>query len=146
MLNWKNLKEKLGGMVKKFSGRKDFLEAVCAACALVASADGEVSDKEIDAAVKAAQAHAVLSANFKPGDIATTMDTMLKRASSGRVGRKSLLDELKDVSSDREMCEVAYLAAADIADADGKLDPKEVETLTLIAKTLNVSESQLGAI
>ncbi len=146
MLNWKNIKEKLGGAIKKFSGRKDFLEAVCAACALVAAADGEISDKEIEAAVKAAQANAMLASAFKAGDIATTMDTMLKRAQSGRVGRMSLLNELKDVAGDREMCETAYLAAADIADADGKLDPKEEEVLTLIAKTLQVSESQLGAI
>jgi len=40
-----SLKKKFGGGVKKFSGKTDFLEAVCASSALVAFADGECSDK-----------------------------------------------------------------------------------------------------
>jgi tellurite resistance protein TerB len=57
------LLKKLGGdAVKKYSGNKDFLEAVCASAALVAAADGSVSDDEILAAVEAARNNPTLTA------------------------------------------------------------------------------------
>ncbi len=38
-------KTALNDRAKKFSGKTDFLEGVCAASALVAAADGDIDDK-----------------------------------------------------------------------------------------------------
>src|SRR6478609_8481265 len=99
------IKQKLSGGVNKYSGRKDFLEAVCAASALVAAADGDVSDSEVDQAVKAVSSNASLAAAFKPSEIERTADAMLKRAQGGRVGRSGLYKELEDINSDHDMAE-----------------------------------------
>lgn len=145
MFSLGSLKEKVMGAIKKFSGRQDFLEAVCAASALVAAADGNISADEIKASIKAVQANAALSASFKSGAIEKCMDVMLKRAESGRVGRLGLFKEIDEVSADSEMSNVVYLAALDIAEADGKIEASEQKVLTEIAKHLNVSESSLSS-
>ena len=53
--------KKAEAAVQKFSGRTDFLEAVCAAAALVAAADGEIEDSEVKATVKAVKANKALA-------------------------------------------------------------------------------------
>lgn len=141
-----NLKAKLEGAILKFRGRTDFLEAVCAAAALVAAADGEIDDKEIASAIQAVKANPKLAQVFKQSEIEKTMDTMLKRAQSGRVGRSGLLKELQDVKKDAEFSDTAYLTALDVADADGKMTNEERTVLANIAKTLNVSASVLSQV
>ncbi len=141
-----NLKSKLDGAILKFKGRTDFLEAVCAAAALVAAADGEIDDKEIAAALQAVKSNPKLAQAFKQSEIEKTMDAMLKRAQSGRVGRASLLKELTDVKKDADFSDTAYLTALDVADADGNISSQEKAVLANIAKTLNVSASVLNQV
>lgn len=133
------IKEKLMGSVNGLSGRKDFLEAVCAASALVASADGEVSDKEIETTKKVVTSSPVLVKAFKTREIESCIDTMLKRAASGRTGRAGLYKEIEDVKADGGMAETVYLSAYDIAEADGNIATKEKEVLTQIASRLGVN-------
>lgn len=57
------LKKKSEEAVQKFSGRTD-LEAVCAAAALIAAADGEIEDCEINATIKAVAANKSLAAGL----------------------------------------------------------------------------------
>ncbi len=133
------LTEKIQGLVAKFSGRKDFLEAVCAATALVASADGEVSDSEIAATTKSIMSNPVLTKAFKVKDIEVCIDTMLKRAQSGRAGRAGLYREIEDIRSDAVMAETVYLTAVDISEADGKVEAREKEVLHQIATKLSVN-------
>ena len=135
------LKEKLSGAISKFSGRKDFLEAVCAATALVASADGSVTDDEVVATTKSVTSNPTLTSAFKTKDIEVCIDTMLKRAQSGRAGRAGLYREIEDIKSDSIMCETVYLCAHDVADADGKMEQREREVLSQIASKLGVSPS-----
>ncbi|WP_312809312.1 tellurite resistance TerB family protein [Agrobacterium cavarae] len=132
------LKEKLSGSVNKYSGRKDFLEAVCAASALVAAADGDVSDAEVAQTVKAITSNAQLSAAFRPSDIERTADEMLKRAQGGRVGRAGLYKEIEDIRADHDMGETVLLSALDVADHGG-IDDKEKEVLAKIASSLGLN-------
>jgi tellurite resistance protein TerB len=132
------LKSKLAGNVNKFSGRKDFLEAVCAASALVAAADGDVSDAEVDQTVKAVSSNASLAAAFKASDIERTADAMLKRAQGGRVGRSGLYKELEDIANDHDMAETVLLSALDVADHGG-IDKKEKAVLAQIASRLGLN-------
>jgi tellurite resistance protein TerB len=139
MLGFGKIRDALGGAVKKFSGRKDFLEAVCAATALVASADGEVSDAEVSATTKLIAANPTLAGSFKTSEIEKTADAMLKRAQSGRSGRAGLYREIDDIRGDSTMAETVYLCAVDLAEADGKVEPREKDTLRQIADRLGVN-------
>ncbi|WP_275790487.1 TerB family tellurite resistance protein [Pararhizobium gei] len=132
------LKSKLSGNLNKYSGRKDFLEAVCAASALVAAADGDVSDAEVDQTVKAISSNANLSAAFKGAEIERTADVMLKRAQGGRVGRSGLYTEIEQIASDHDMAETVLLSALDVADHGG-IDAKEKEVLGKIASKLGLN-------
>lgn len=132
------IKQKLSGGVNKYSGRKDFLEAVCAASALVAAADGDVSDAEVDQTVKAVSSNASLAAAFKPSEIERTADAMLKRAQGGRVGRSGLYKELEDINSDHDMAETVLLSALDVADHGG-IDDKEKAVLQQVAQRLGLN-------
>ena len=131
-------KKRLSGSVAKFSGKKDFLEAVCAACALVAAADGNVSDDEVATTIKTILAHPDLSGAFPSREIETTADAMLKRAAAGRSGRMGLYKEIDDIANDADMSETVYVTALDVAEADGSIGDKEKEVLAKIASSLKV--------
>lgn len=136
-------KKLLGDKLKKYSGQKDFLEAVCAACALVASADGDVSDAEIEATIKAIMSNAVLSANYNSREIEQCAEAMLKRAQGGRMGRMGLMREIEEACSDADKAEAIVLAALDVAEGDGNIDEKEMAVLNKIGTTAGVDIKRL---
>lgn len=138
LANWKN---KLMGGANRFSGKTDFLEAVCAAAALSAAADGHIDDNEIDMAMKTVTSNPILNKAFKEKAISKTMDDMLTRAQSGRTGRHGLYKEISDVADDTEMAETVYLCALDVAESDN-LGKEEQAVLDRIAKSLKVDPSK----
>lgn len=128
--------------VNKYSGNKDFLEAVCAASALVAAADGEIADDEIVAAIDTVKNNPTLSGVYTTTEIETTLDAMLKRCKT-MSGRAALMRELDDVAlKDQDLRDDVYLAAADIASADGSIEPAEKTVLNKIAGRLGVNASK----
>lgn len=133
------LKAKLTGSVQKLSGRKDALEAVCAAAALVAAADGNVSDAEVAATTKAIKANPTLTAAFSARDIDSTTDAMMTRAEGGRSGRLGLYREIEQIAKDPDIAEIVYLAALDVAESDGSIGDKEKAILTKIAGSLGLN-------
>lgn len=143
MFSIAGLKEKLSGSIKKISGRTDFLEAVCASCALVASADGEISDSEIKMTTDIIKNNPTLSSAFKATQIEKCADTMLKRAQGGRSGRFGLYKEIEEISADASMAEIVYLAALDVAEADGKFEASEKKVLKEIANKLGINEAAM---
>lgn len=133
------MKEKLAGGAKRMQGRTDLLEAVCAASALVAAADGEIEDSELEATVKAVTSNENLRIAFKPAEIESCIDKMLDRANGGRVGRMNLMKELDDVPQDDG--EMILLSALDVAEGDGDIDPKELGVLDEIAGKFGLKTS-----
>jgi tellurite resistance protein TerB len=133
------LKNAFAGKVNKYSGKKDFLEAVCAACALVAAADGDLEDAEIAQTIKGIQSNPELAGAFPSREIEQTADQMLKRAQGGRVGRNGLFKELEDIASDKDMAETVLLTALDVADSDGEMEPAEKAVLEKIAQTFGLN-------
>ncbi len=133
------LKAKLTGSVHKLSGRKDALEAVCAAAALVAASDGDISDGEVAATTKAVKANPTLAAAFPVRDIETTIDAMMSRAEGGRSGRLGLYREIEQISKDADISEIVYLAALDVAESDGSIGEKEKAVLGKIAASLGLN-------
>lgn len=136
---------KADAVVQKFSGRTDFLEAVCAAAALVAAADGEIEDAEVKATVKAVKANKALSGGFDQSAIEASINKMLDRAGGGRVGRSGLWDEIREVAKDPEMSQAVVLTALDVAEGDGEIEPAEKIVLERLAKDLSVDLNRLMA-
>lgn len=137
--------KKAEAAVQKFSGRTDFLEAVCAVAALVAAADGEIEDAEVIAAVKAVKANKALAAGFDQQTIDRTINTMLERAGGGRTGRAGLRKEIMEVAKDAEMAEAVILAGLDVAESDGEVEPEEHKLLDSLAKDLGIDLARLAA-
>ncbi len=137
--------KKAEAAVQKFSGRTDFLEAVCAAAALIAAADGEIEDSEVKATIKAVKANKSLSAGFDQSAIETCINKMLERAGGGRVGRMGLWEEIREVAKDAELAQGVVLTALDVAEGDGEIEPEEKVVLDRLAKELSVDLSRLMA-
>lgn len=123
---------------KKLDGRKDALEAVCSACALVAGHDGDISDKEVDTTINLIKNNSKLSASFDIRVIEQTADVMFERAKGGRSGRHGLWKEIDEVAKDPEIAEIVFIAALDVADQDGISDG-ERKVLGDIAKRLGLN-------
>ena len=150
-----SLKKAFGAGAKEikaeYSENKDFLEAVLAASALVAAADGDIEEQERRKVISVVSNHATLSKLYASNVIESTADTMFKRAkdASGRnqrdrnlSARDRELDDVKNRPGGQQMAEDAYLIALDIANADGELEPQEAEVLKKIAARLNVDTSK----
>lgn len=146
MLNFDSIKAKLSGSISKFSGQKDYLEAVCAASALVAAADGEIADNELKTISESLANHPTLSKSFKSSQISQCADTMLKRAQGGRMSRNELYKELDQIRTSVDKSEAVYLCALDIAHADGKVQPEETKVLREVAKRLGVNPDAYDSI
>ena len=143
-----SLKKAFGAGAKEikaeYSENKDFLEAVLAASALVAAADGDIEETERRKVISVVSNHATLSKLYASNVIESTADTMFKRAkdASGRNQLARELDDVKNRPGGQQMAEDAYLIALNIAGADGELEPQEAEVLKKIAARLNVDTSK----
>ena len=139
------LKKKAEDATKKFSGRTAFLEAVCAASALIAAADGEIEDSEIAATLKAVAANKALAGGFDQRVIEQPMETMRARAGGGRVGRTGLGTESEEVLTSPDMAEAVVLTALDVAEGDGQIEPEERKVLDRLAKLASVDLERMLA-
>lgn len=128
----------------EYTENKDFLEAVCAAVALVANADGTIDESERRKAVSVVSNHNVLSKLYRIDDVEKCLDIMLKRAkdASGRQQLARELDDIKGRPNAAQMAEDVYLIAADIAAADGNVGEDEKAVLEKIAKRIGVDPSR----
>lgn len=138
------LKSTFTGQVNKFSGQKDFLEAVCAGAALVASADGSVSDDEIANTTKSVVANPSLAGAFSTREIETTIETMMRRAAGGRVGRQGLTREIEEIAGDADKAQTVFLTVLDVAEGDGTVDPAEQKVIDNIASLLRIDASKFA--
>lgn len=124
----------------EYGENKDFLEAVLAAVALVAAADGDIEESERRKAVSIVTNHQTLGKLYKQNDIETVAELMFKRAKdvSGRQQLARELDDIKTRANGLSMAEDVYLIALDIANADGEIEPQEDVVLKKIAARLGV--------
>lgn len=126
-----------------YSQNRDYLEAVCAASALVANADGEIEDSERSKVVRILTNHQTLGKIYQPAIIEQTTETMFKRAKDAS-GRQALARELDDIKGrdDGQMAEDVYLIALDVAYADGEMEQEEADVLKKIAGRLGVDPAR----
>lgn len=128
----------------EYGENRDFLEAVCAASALVAAADGDIEDSERRKIVSTIQNHPALGKLYQSNLIEQTAETMLKRAkdASGRQLLARELDDIKSRPNGSQMAEDVYLVALDVANSDGEIEPQEDAVLKKIASRLGVDLSK----
>lgn len=143
------LKNKAQDRVNRASGNTDYLEAVCAAVALISAADGEIEDEEIQAATAAISANQRLLDAFTGRQIEDAMETMFNRTKGAngrisRVGLSNLWREIEEVAKERDQAEVVLLTALDVSDADGEREPAEQAVLEKMARILNLDLAKLG--
>lgn len=138
--------KKLDGAAKRIGGQTDILEACCSSAALLAAADGNISDEEVASAIQTVKNNETLSNAFDARTIETTMDKMLARAKGGFSGRNGLMKEINDIAQkDFEVCETVYLIALDVAHADGEVGEKEQQVLNKIASALKIDPNKYAA-
>ncbi|MBB5765936.1 tellurite resistance protein [Methylorubrum rhodesianum] len=140
------LKKAFGAGAKEikadYSQNKDYLEAVCAASALVAYADGELEESERSKVIRTISQHPTLGKMYQQSTIESTVEVMFKRAKDAS-GRQQLARELDDIKGrDGSMAEDVYLVALDVAHADGQVEPEEDVVLKKIATRLGVDISK----
>lgn len=127
-----------------YGSNTDFLEAVCAASALVAASDGEIEATERTKIIALIQKHPSLGKLYSQSVIEQTAEAMFRRAvdASGRQALARELDDIKSRPDGHQMGEDVYLIAMDVADADGEREPQEDATLKKIAARLGVDASK----
>lgn len=127
-----------------YSQNRDYLEAVCAAAALVAFADGEVEDTERTKTVSVLTNHPALGKMYQQPVIEQTAEAMFKRArdASGRQLLARELDDIKGRPDAARMAEDIYLVALDVSLADGETEPQEADVLKKIAGRLGVDPAK----
>jgi len=133
------MKKLVGDHANKFVRDRNYLEAVLAAAALVAVADGQIEEQEEEALIKAVKANAVLSKAWAPKEIAMMAQNMLDRAKGGRMGQAGLYSELDDIAKNPEMAEAVLLMALDVSESDGEIEPAEKVVLEKIATRMSLS-------
>lgn len=118
------LKGKARDAVNAFSGNRDFLEGMSAFCALVAAAEGGISDAEYDQTLKVIQSNSAIAAGFGGSEIELTFGKMTPKTQT-RSGRNELKDEIRQVierDKTGKMGQALVLAGLDVADEGGISD------------------------
>ena len=127
-----------------YSQNKDYLEAVCAASALVAMADGELEEVEKNKVIALLTNHSTLGKMYDRATVEGTAETMFKRSkdASGRQSLARELDDIKGRPDGAQMAEDVYLIAVDVSAADGEVEPEEKVVLEKIASRLGVDPAK----
>lgn len=112
-------------------------KAIIAGGVLVAAADGNIEDSELEALRSVIQNNSTLKA-FVPeaSDWTNEFVTLIK--SSPRTAKLEIMRVVEQVRTDRGDAENVLVAVLDIADANGSVDDAEQEVLNKVATTLGL--------
>jgi tellurite resistance protein len=126
--------------INAFSGNKDFLEGLCAGCALTAAAEGGIDDAEYDAALGVMRANTAIAAAFSSSEMEQCFGKMTPKTGT-RSGKAELKNEIRQVierDKTGQMGMAIILACLDVADAGGISAPEEA-VMREIAGICNVN-------
>lgn len=124
----------------EYANNKDFLEAVAAAAAFVASADGDISPDEKTTTIDQLTSHPTLGKLYSTNDIRDTADKMFNRAASsmGRMQLTRELDDIRNKPNAGQMAEDVFWVAVDVANSDGDVSEAEQKVLDKLQARLGV--------
>lgn len=132
--------------MNQFSGNKDFLEGMCAACALTVAAEGGIDDKEYEKTLTVIRSNSAIAAGFDSTQIESVFGKMQGKTTT-RSGKAELKNEIREViARDKTggLGQAIVLASLDVAD-EGGISPAEVAVMKDIASICNVNYDKLAA-
>jgi tellurite resistance protein TerB len=128
--------------IKKVENR-DLMQAICAGCLLISSADGEIEKSETESLEKLLRANPAMS-HFG-NEISETIGRFTEMLSAGSaLARVKIMREIADIKNVPADAEEAFACMVDVAQSDGEVEPAELKVLTDIGRTLNVRLSDFG--
>ncbi len=117
---------------------KDLVEATIYGAVLVAYADGDLEDSELENPQLQIEANDIFQ-GFPQSEIGKMIDKAVGLFKAGAIlGRKKALDQIKDLVHDADSGSEAFAAIATVALSDGEIEPAEEKILREIAKILGV--------
>jgi len=134
---------KLGRSAKSVA-KQNVFEAIIAASVLVACADGEIEKKESEKLEKMLANNDSLS-SFKKTDIQRLVAKYSGTVETDfRMGKIKMMKEIEDIAENPIDAEEVFVTALSIAEADGDIEPKELEVLTEIGRILGLNLKDYG--
>lgn len=133
-------KDRAKAAINNMSGNKDFLEGMCAGCALTAAASGGIDDAEFEKTLKVIRANSAIAAGFGGSEIEQVFGRMAPKTVT-RSGKSELKEEIRQVAArDKtgKMGMAIVLACLDVAD-EGGIDEAETAVLKEISEICGVN-------
>lgn len=122
--------------LKKLENR-DLMEAVVGGCLLVAAADGEIEQSEIQKLDQLLRSNSNLQ-HFG-AEITATINRFTEQLNAGfRVGRLNIMREIADIQGNPEDKETVFVNMLTIAEADGEIEEAEMKVLEEVGRVLGL--------
>lgn len=123
---------------------QDLLEAIVAACMLIAASDGTIEKAEQEKTAKLLANNDNLSA-FP----ATEISRLTKKFgdlldADFQVGKLKMMKEIREVASNPEQAEEIFANAVAVAKSDGEIEDTETKVLVSLANELGVDLAEYG--
>lgn len=139
-------RDKVKESVNQFSGNTDYLEGLCAGCALTAAAEGGIDDKEYEKSLNVIRQNSAIAAAFQISQIEQTFARMTPKTGT-RQGKSELKEEIRQViARDKtgKMGQAIVLTCLDVAD-EGGISDAEQTVMREIAAICGVNYEKLLA-
>lgn len=131
-------KNKADAGIKQFAN-KDFMEAVAAGCALIASADGDISSEEKQKMVGYINLNDSLKV-FKLNDVLTRFNHYADMfAFDYNVGKAEAMKSMTKIKSKPDAAKTLIAVCCSIGAADGNFDKDEIALVREICSALGVN-------
>lgn len=121
---------------------KDLVEAVVYGCVMMAHADGELEDSELENLHKQLDANEIFD-GFPKQELGKMIDRGVAFFEIGTLmGNKKCLKEIAEVAKNPAWADEVMMAVMTIAAADGDVEPGELKVAEQISKTLGLKLSE----
>lgn len=128
--------------IKKVENR-DLMQAIVGAMVLVAYADGECEKSELEKVERLIAANDSL-AHFG-SEITQTMGKYVEYMEAGpRLGTMKIMREIADIKNNAKDAEEVFVLAITIAEADGEIEPAELQVLAKLGRELGLRVQDFG--
>lgn len=139
----RNLTDRFGPALAKYSRDKDLLEGAMAATAMISAADGQVEPQEKAKLARFLETHELMK-HFDRSEAIRLFNGYVQELEFDLdMGGDTCLKQIREVSGEEKRQLVARLAIA-IAKADGEFEPEEKVAAAKIVDALNLNKAEFG--